>query len=179
MTFEIMERNLKKQVNFNQSVLVFFRDNFNFSVSFIFSSLNIGRWFWVIFLPKNHPYESFFLPYLNLNKWFLHRFHCFFLCFSPYFVVSVRRCVVRRLVQCCLIFCLCGVRLILSERSISVNYKFNMIWMSTLPIQRHEYFVHFDFIILFVSIFSLYVINLNAMSLFIDLSFTFLTMLNM
>jgi hypothetical protein len=51
-----------------------------------------------------------------------------------------------------------------------------MILASTLQIQKHEYFGDFDFIILFVGIFSLYAINLGVVSLFANSSFTFLVM---
>jgi len=44
-----------------------------------------------------------------------------------------------------------------------------------LQIRRHEYFDHFNFIILFVAILPLYAINLDA---FTYSSFTFLTILN-
>jgi len=54
-----------------------------------------------------------------------------------------------------------------------------MIWVSTLQIRKHEYFGDFKFIILFVGIFPLYVINLDFVSLLADSPFTFLTMLNM
>jgi hypothetical protein len=50
--------------------------------------------------------------------------------------------------------------------------------MSTLQIRRLESFSHFGFIILFVSILSSYVINFDDASLFVNLSFTFLAMLN-
>jgi hypothetical protein len=44
-----------------------------------------------------------------------------------------------------------------------------------LQIRRHGYFGDFNFIILFVvGILSLYAINLDAVSLFVDSSFTFL-----
>jgi len=51
-----------------------------------------------------------------------------------------------------------------------------MIWASTLQIRKHGYFGDLDFIILFVSILSLYAINLRAVSLFADSPFTFLAM---
>jgi len=51
-----------------------------------------------------------------------------------------------------------------------------MIWASTLQIRKHEYFGDLVFIILFVGILSLYVINLGAVSLFADSPFTFLAM---
>jgi len=51
-----------------------------------------------------------------------------------------------------------------------------MIWASTLQIQKHEYFSDLDFIILFVGILPLYVINLGVVSLFADSPFTFLAM---
>ncbi|AES90450.1 transmembrane protein, putative [Medicago truncatula] len=54
-----------------------------------------------------------------------------------------------------------------------------MIWTPTLQIRKHEYFRDLDFIILFVGIWSLYVINLGVVSLFTDSLFTFLTMLIM
>jgi len=54
-----------------------------------------------------------------------------------------------------------------------------MIWVPTLQIRKHEYFNDLEFIILFVSILLLYAINLSAVSLFADSSFTFLAMLNM
>ncbi|KAK2432666.1 hypothetical protein QL285_018033 [Trifolium repens] len=51
----------------------------------------------------------------------------------------------------------------------------SMIWTSTLQIRRHGYFGDFNFIILFVvGILPLYAINLDAVSLFADSSFTFL-----
>jgi len=51
-----------------------------------------------------------------------------------------------------------------------------MIWASTLQIRKHGYFSDLDFIILFVGILPLYAINLGVVSLFADLSFTFLAM---
>jgi len=54
-----------------------------------------------------------------------------------------------------------------------------MIWMSTLQIQEHEHCGDFDFIILFLGIFLLYAINLDVVSLFAALPFTFLAMLIM
>jgi len=51
-----------------------------------------------------------------------------------------------------------------------------MIWVSTLQIRKHEYFSELDFIILFVDILSLYVINLGDVSLFAGSAFTFLAM---
>ena len=51
-----------------------------------------------------------------------------------------------------------------------------MIWTSTLQIQKQEYSGDLDFIILFVGILPLYAINLGAVSLFADSSFTFLAM---
>jgi len=51
-----------------------------------------------------------------------------------------------------------------------------MIWASSLHIRKHEYFGDLSFIILFVGILLLYAINLDAVSLFADLSFTFLAM---
>jgi len=53
----------------------------------------------------------------------------------------------------------------------------SMILASTLQIWKHVYSGDLYFIILFVDILSLYVINLSHMSLFADLLFTFLTML--
>jgi len=41
-----------------------------------------------------------------------------------------------------------------------------MIWTSTLPIMKHGYSGDLDFITLFVGILLLYVINLDAGSLF-------------
>jgi len=72
----------------------------------------------------------------------------------------------------------------LSRCSFSSYWKINinqlqiqsMIWASTLQIRKHGYFSDLDFIILFVGIFPLYAINLGAVSLFADSSFTFLTM---
>jgi len=52
----------------------------------------------------------------------------------------------------------------------------SMIWASTLQIWKHGYFGGLDFIILFVGILPLYVINLGVVSLFTDSSFTFLAM---
>jgi len=49
-----------------------------------------------------------------------------------------------------------------------------MIWASTLQIRKHGYFGDLDFIILFVGILSMYVINLSVVSLFADSPFTFL-----
>jgi len=51
-----------------------------------------------------------------------------------------------------------------------------MIWALTLQIRKHVYFGDLDFIILFVGILSLYVINLDVVSLFAYSSFTFLAM---
>jgi len=51
-----------------------------------------------------------------------------------------------------------------------------MIWTSMLQIRKHEYFGDLDFIILSVGILSLYAINLDAVSLFAESSFTFLAM---
>jgi len=51
-----------------------------------------------------------------------------------------------------------------------------MIWVSTLQIRKHENFGDLDFIILFIDILSLHAINLGAVSLFADSSFTFLAM---
>jgi len=45
-----------------------------------------------------------------------------------------------------------------------------------LQIRKHEYFSDLDFIILFVGILPLYVINLGAVSFFADSPFTFLAM---
>jgi len=47
-------------------------------------------------------------------------------------------------------------------------------------IQKHEYFGDYlDFIVLFICILSLYVINLGVVSFLKDSPYTFLTMLNM
>jgi len=54
-----------------------------------------------------------------------------------------------------------------------------MIWVSMLQIHKHGYFGDLHFIVLFVSIFSLYAINLDVVSLFSDSPFTFLAMLIM
>jgi hypothetical protein len=51
-----------------------------------------------------------------------------------------------------------------------------MIWASTLYIRKYGYFGDLDFIILFVGILPLYVINLSDVSLFADLPFMFLAM---
>jgi len=51
-----------------------------------------------------------------------------------------------------------------------------MIWASTLQIRKHGYFSDLGFIILFVGILSMYVINLGVMSLFSDSPFMFLAM---
>jgi len=45
-----------------------------------------------------------------------------------------------------------------------------MIWASTLQIQNHRYYGDLDFIILFIGVLSLYVINLDVVSLFVDSS---------
>jgi len=54
----------------------------------------------------------------------------------------------------------------------------SMIWTSMLYIRGYEFFGHFNFIILFVGILVLCVINLDVVNLFINLSFMFLVMLN-
>jgi len=54
----------------------------------------------------------------------------------------------------------------------------SMIWTSTLQIRMHEYSDDFNFIILFVDIMLLYVINLDHVSLFRDSSFMVLAILN-
>ena len=51
-----------------------------------------------------------------------------------------------------------------------------MICESTLQIRKHEYFGDLGFIILFIGILSMYVINLSAVSLFADSLFMFLAM---
>jgi len=51
-----------------------------------------------------------------------------------------------------------------------------MIWVSTLQIWKLGYFSDLDFIILFVGILPMYVINLGVVSLFADSPFTFLAM---
>jgi len=51
-----------------------------------------------------------------------------------------------------------------------------MIWASTLQIRKHGYFGDLGFIILFVGILPMYIINLGAVSLFADSPFTFLAM---
>ena len=85
------------------------------------------------------------------------------------------------MVVCCLSSCavlfdflsFCGVHLIHIEKLI-IQSK---IW-ATLQIWRHEYSDHFNFIIYFVCIMPLHAINFDTVSLFTDLSFTFLVMLN-
>jgi len=65
-----------------------------------------------------------------------------------------------------------GVHLVHMKRSIIQS-------MIHVWIQKHEYFNHFNFIILvFVCIFPLHAIILDVVSLFIDILFTLLTMLN-
>jgi len=54
-----------------------------------------------------------------------------------------------------------------------------MVCVSMLQIQKHGYSGDLDFIILFVGILSLYAINLDVVSLFAVLSFTFLAILMM
>jgi len=51
-----------------------------------------------------------------------------------------------------------------------------MIWASTLQIWKQGYFGDLGFIILFVGILPIYVINLGVVSLFADSLFTFLAM---
>jgi len=51
-----------------------------------------------------------------------------------------------------------------------------MNWASTLQIRKHGYFGNLGFIILFADILPMYAINLSAVSLFADSTFTFLTM---
>jgi len=51
-----------------------------------------------------------------------------------------------------------------------------MIWVSMLQIRKHGYFGDLGFIILFVGILPMYVINLGAVNLFADSPFTFLAM---
>jgi len=46
-----------------------------------------------------------------------------------------------------------------------------------MQIQEHVYSGNLDFIILFIGILPLYVINLGVVSLFVDSPFTFLAML--
>ena len=46
-----------------------------------------------------------------------------------------------------------------------------MIYVLKLQIWRYRYFGHFNFIIYFVDILSLYIINLDIVSLFIDSHF--------
>jgi hypothetical protein len=54
-----------------------------------------------------------------------------------------------------------------------------MIWTSTLQIRKYGYSGNFNFIIVFVvGILPFYAINSDAVSLFADSSFMFLTMLN-
>jgi len=52
-----------------------------------------------------------------------------------------------------------------------------MIWVSTLQIRKHRYSGDLDFIILFVGILLLYVINLSVVSLSAGSLFMFLAML--
>ncbi|KAK2442487.1 hypothetical protein QL285_013679 [Trifolium repens] len=52
-----------------------------------------------------------------------------------------------------------------------VQIQTMILALSTLQIWKHEYFRHYSFII-FVGILPLYVINLDAVSLFTDSSFT-------
>jgi len=68
----------------------------------------------------------------------------------------------------------CGVCLV-SIKKMTIQ---SMIWTSMLQILKYGYSSHFNFIILFVVILSLYIINLDVMSLFVNLSFMFLAMLN-
>jgi len=51
-----------------------------------------------------------------------------------------------------------------------------MIWASMMRIWKHGYFGDLGFIILFVGILPMYVINLGVVSLFADSLFTFLAM---
>jgi len=64
------------------------------------------------------------------------------------------------------------------EKLTSVNHISNQqFWRQHCRIRKQGYSGDLDFIILFVPILSLYAINLNDVSLLVNLSFTFLTML--
>jgi len=103
---------------------------------------------------------------------------CFLLCF---FVISSSECGVVLFVV------LCGVVwfLVLLQCSFDSYWKISFsqsqiqstIWVPTLQILKHEYSGDLDLIIFFVGILPLYAINLGAVSLFANSSFTFLAML--
>jgi hypothetical protein len=70
----------------------------------VFSSFSTGEGVILChFWPKITPLHLFFFLAFNLNKWFSHRLNLLIAFFYCYFVVLVRRCVVRRLgaVLCC------------------------------------------------------------------------------
>jgi len=104
----------------------------------------------------------------------------FYFVFFRDFVIWVRRCVVRRL--CDLIWfrvllqCSIGLYWMISFSQSQIQ---SMIWTPTLQIQKHEYSGYLDFIMLLVDTLSLYAINLDVVSLFTYLPFTFLAILIM
>jgi len=123
------------------------------------------------FLTWNHPSSSFFFLYFNLNKWFSHR--------SWFFsMISSSKC------GGLLFVILCGVVWF----PVSVQCSFDSYWNIDYSIkdlgvnvadpEAMDIPVTLTLSYIFVGIMLLYAINLDAVSLFADSSFTFLAVLN-
>lgn len=134
--------------------------------------------FGYFFFTRNHIVLKHFFTF-NLNKWFSHRsIFLLHVLLSHDFVVSKRRCFFPHLSATLLDFPFyCGVCLVQTDISTSINYKFNQ-WLgcqhcnsvgmnSTLTLILSNYLQPF---------FMFYAINLYVVSLFEDPFFMFFSL---